>query len=81
MQHTIDLKRLKYEAKKPITLTSQKGEKIKLNEGDTILLPDGELARSLKYKRLFIEIPLIDKEVKKESKTTIKDLNKGLPNV
>ena len=73
MLHFFNCKKLKYIHDEPYTLTDSKNRKIKLKKGDVLILDDGAMYRSLKYKtRLFIELGL---EIKaKESKKTKDDL-------
>lgn len=73
MLHFFNCKKLKYIHDEPYTLTDSKNRKIKLKKGDVLILDDGAMYRSLKYKtRLFIELGL---EIKaKESKETKDDL-------
>jgi|GEM_PF-4020100 len=72
MLHFFNCKKLKYIHDEPYTLTDSKNRKIKLKKGDVLILDDGAMYRSLKYKtRLFIELGL---EIKaKESKKTKDD--------
>lgn len=73
MLHFFNCKKLKYIHDEPYTLTDSKNRKIKLKKGDVLILDDGAMCRSLKYKtRLFVELELKIKT--KESKKTKDDL-------
>ncbi|WP_300692412.1 MULTISPECIES: hypothetical protein [Helicobacter] len=79
MLHFFNCKKLKYIHDEPCTLTDSKNRKIKLKKGDVLILDDGAMYRSLKYKtRLFAELELDDKakesKGKKESNKTKDDL-------
>lgn len=72
MLHFFNCKKLKYIHDEPYTLTDSKNRKIKLKKGDVLILDDGAMYRSLKYKtRLFVELELNNKT--KESKKTKDD--------
>lgn len=79
MLHFFNCKKLKYIHDEPYTLTDSKNQKIKLKKGDVLILDDGAMCRSLKYKtRLFTEVPLGTKEkAKQEAKEEAKQ-EKGL---
>ena len=74
MLHFFNCKKLKYIHDEPYTLTDSKNQKIKLKKGDVLILDDGAMYRSLKYKtRLFAEVPLGTKEkAKQEAKEKAK---------
>ena len=78
MLHFFNCKKLKYIHDEPYTLTDSKNRKIKLKKGDVLILDDGAMYRSLKYKtRLFAELELDkakESKGKKESNKTKDDL-------
>lgn len=79
MLHFFNCKKLKYIHDEPYTLVDFKNRKIKLKKGDVLILDDGAMYRSLKYKtRLFVELELKNKtkesKVGKESNKTKDDL-------
>lgn len=70
MLHFFNCKKLKYIHDEPYTLVGCHRERITVEKGDELILDDGAMYRSLRYKtRLFKEVPLKKAKPKSQEPT------------